>query len=93
MVKTKKTPAKKSTRTKVSLWLLIAPTALVIASFTIYAIANYAAGPADMNSSFNNGGFTPLILVNVIAFIMGLTGILTWFPALIAGIVLLATKK
>lgn len=89
-------PVKMSGRTKGALWLLIAPTALIIGTFLIYGIVNWIAvimspTPADgeLFATQPIGG----VIINVIFFIFGTIGIIAWLPGLIAGIVLLATAK
>lgn len=91
------TPSKKMNgRTKAGLWLLIAPTATIILSFVAFAVVNWIAStttPAPAGDTLFNE--TPMwsTIVNVILYIVGVVGVISWLPGLIVGIVLLATKK
>jgi hypothetical protein len=85
-----------TSRTKVALWLLISPTALLITTFILFAGVNFlfillAPMPADGEAvSTAPIGST---IVNIILFVFGTIGVISWLPGLITGIVLLATKK
>ena len=83
-------------RTKTALWLMIAPTALFVATFILYAIVNFitaaAAPEPEAGQLFSNDG-GGVVIVNVLLFLAGVVSFLTWLPGLIIGIVLLATKK
>lgn len=82
-------------RTKLALWLLIGPTGLIIISVIIIAIANlaFSATVPEASSSSLFGEQNPAqTFVNVIMYIVASLAILAWLPALITGIVLLATK-
>ena len=83
-------------RTKAALWLMIAPTALFVVTFILYAIANFittaTAPEPEAGQLFSNDG-GGVIIVNVLLFLAGVVSFLTWLPGLIIGIVLLATKK
>jgi hypothetical protein len=87
---------KMSTRTKGALWLLIAPTVLIIATFLLFAIINWVFNPT-MYPKPDTELFAPtpigITISNVILFFTGVIGIVTWLPGLIIGIVLLATAK
>ena len=76
---------------------LIAPTALLIASILIFAIANFvfssvapasdvfgSSQPVDLSAS------SPI--VNIALFLISGISVLTWLPGIIAGIILLATR-
>lgn len=68
---------------KLALWLLIAPTALLIVTFILYLFLNGLLEEVNVARG----------IANVILFISGLVGIIAWLPGLITGIVLLVTKK
>ena len=84
-------------RTVIALWLMIGPTALIVACIALFAISNFiseqvAPGPdlsTDMFGAPTLGG----MLVNLVLFILGATAVAAWLPGLITGVVLLATKK
>lgn len=80
--------AKPSKRTKLALWLLIAPTALIIVAILFYILANLiltATGVIGSNSL--------TVSINITLYFLILIGSLAWLPGLITGIVLLATPK
>lgn len=77
--------ASNNTRKAVALWLLIGPTALIIASIILFAIVNFVTDGSS-NSAFHS-------VVNVILFLAGAVSTLTWLPGIIIGIVLLTTQK
>ncbi|MFY9228450.1 MAG: hypothetical protein WAO28_03975 [Candidatus Microsaccharimonas sp.] len=83
-------------RTKGALWLLIAPTALIVLTFILYAIVNLIAStatpPPTEGQLFTE---TPagMVIINVILFIVGTLATVAWLPGLIVGIVLLASPK
>ena len=63
---------------------LIGPSALFVLALIIAAISNFGFG----------AGNPPVrTFVNIIVFLMGAVVVLTWLPGIIAGIVLLATRK
>lgn len=64
--------------------LLIGPSALLILSILIYALANYLSG--------GSLGATGEI-INIILYLAGIISTLTWLPGVIIGIVLLATRQ
>lgn len=88
--------AKMSKRTIGALWLLIAPTVLIIFTFAAFAILNWIFNPT-MWPTPDTSPFAPtpigITISNIILFITGVVGVITWLPGLIIGIVLLATKK
>jgi hypothetical protein len=88
--------AKMSTRTKGALWLLIAPTVMIIFTFAAFAIINLIFNPT-MWPTPDTELFAPtpigITISNVILFITGAVGIVSWLPGLILGTVLLATAK
>ena len=73
-------------RTKAALWLMIGPTALLVATFMLFALTNWVV------SYFATVGIATTI-INVLLFVAGVISILTWLPGLIIGIILLATAK
>ncbi|MDB5161620.1 MAG: hypothetical protein JWM52_128 [Candidatus Saccharibacteria bacterium] len=89
--------AKLDGRTKGALWLLIAPTALLILSFILYAVVNWIFSattptPTDSTNLYSDGSIVTTIS-NIILFLMGVVGVITWLPGIVVGIILLATKK
>jgi hypothetical protein len=83
-------------RTKGALWLLIAPTVLIIVAFLLFAVINFVFNPTTQLPA-DGEAFAPtpigITIVNILLFVMGSVSVLTWLPALIIGIVLLATTK
>ena len=88
------TPSKITGRTKLALWLLIAPTALFVATFLLFAIANWILNPT-MWPTADGEAFAPtpigVTIANIVLFLTGTISVITWLPGLITGIVLLAT--
>jgi len=87
-------------RMKVALWLLISPTALIIVTFAAFAVLNILMGavPPDQDAALNPNPDSPqtlltLTIVNTALFVIGSLASVAWLPALITGIVLLATRK
>ena len=84
-------------RTKTALWLMIGPTALLIATFLAYAVVNLMFASAVTTATNETTLFaeqSPIqSIINVLLFLVGAIGSLTWLPGLITGIVLLATPK
>jgi formate/nitrite transporter FocA (FNT family) len=74
---------KMATRTKVALWLLITPTALLVIAVGFFALLN--ALP------YNEGARAGAIVLAQISFFVGIVAIITWLPALVTGIVMLVT--
>lgn len=62
---------------------LIGPTALVIVSLLAYAGLNLLLGTSSPIST----------VINIALYIVGVIAILSWLPAVVIGIVLLATRK
>lgn len=93
---TQPTTRRMTGRTKASLWLLIAPTAAIIVSIFFFAIANLVFNPT-MWPTADGEAFAPtpvgITVLNILLFTLGAAGVATWLPALIIGIVLLATAK
>lgn len=75
---------------------LIGPSALLVLTLLAYALTNFivssTAGPATGDAMFNAPSIGTKI-VNIILFLVGAITVLTWLPGLIAGIILLATRK
>lgn len=82
-------PHKKSARTLWALILLVGPTALLILTFIAFAIVNWVAGASTSAGGDASIGHT---LANVVLFIFGTIGVISWLPGIIVGIILLATK-
>ena len=83
-------------RTKLALWLMIGPAALLIVSFIGYAIINwiFMSAPAATDSTGLFTAESPAkVIFNIIFFLTSVVGIITGLPGLIIGIVLLATPK
>ena len=76
---------------------LIGPTALLIITLTAYAVINFALSTnttSTMDSSTMFASTAPITtVVNIILFVVSAVVVLTWLPGIIAGIVLLATRK
>jgi len=86
--------AKMTSRKKLGLWLVIAPTALLIAAAIIFVISGLVTptAPASGTTLFNNP--TPFAsILNILGYLMNIIAFITWLPGLIIGIVLLATPK
>lgn len=81
-------------RTVLALWLMIGPTALIIVSIILYAVANFITSQvAPESGELFAEPTVGSAIVNIILFIIGAISVITWLPGLITGIVLLATKK
>ncbi|NCU29306.1 hypothetical protein EOM60_01705 [Candidatus Saccharibacteria bacterium] len=78
---------KKSNKKKLiwGLVCLLGPSALVIFSILLYAIANFAA--ISTGTSLYNPA------VNILLYLVGIIAILTWLPGIIIGIVLLTQRQ
>ena len=90
-------PKKRMTgRTKLALWLLIGPTALLIVTFILFAISNFIASIAAPVNTAPGELFpeqsTSSPFINIALFLVGSISVITWLPGLIVGIVLLASK-
>ena len=88
-------PHKLSSRTKGALWLLIAPTGLFITTFILFAFVNFFVTLLTPMIPDTEQMTVPvwLTLINVTFFIFGSISVVAWLPGLVAGIVLLSTKK
>ena len=87
---------KLSTRTKAALWLLIAPTALWVVVFILWAVINWGLASltpvgADVGIGIDSSSVV-ITMINVAVFILALIAFISWLPGLITGIVLLATR-
>ena len=83
-------------RTKLALWLMIGPTALLVVSFIGYAIINwiFMSAPAAADSTALFTAESPAkVILNILFFLTGAISVVTGLPGLIIGIVLLATPK
>jgi hypothetical protein len=89
-------PRKISGRTKTALWLLIAPTALLIISFILFAIINLVFNPS-MQLPADGEALSPtpigITIANVLLFSLDAISAIAWLPGIIIGIVLLTTPK
>lgn len=87
-------PKKMTGRTKLALWLLIAPSALFVVAFIAGAAIGIVSEVSTPYGSSSLDGSAPATLaLGIIGTIAGLVGFITWLPGLITGIVLLATRK
>lgn len=83
-------------RKTLALWLLIGPTALVVASIILYAIINFitAATIPDHGTGAMFGTRSTLgTITNIALFLVSIVTFITWLPGIIIGIVLLANPK
>jgi hypothetical protein len=80
--------AKLDKRTKGALWLLIGPTGLLITTFVLYALVNWLLDSAGL---LNSNALA--VTLNIILFLIGVLAVVAWLPGIVAGIVLLASKK
>ena len=87
-------------RTKVALWIMIGPTALIIVTLVAYAVVNIVTGavPPDQDAALNPNpdsiqAALAISIINIVLFAIGSLSFLAWLPGLITGIVLLATRK
>lgn len=87
-------PAAKNTRKIVALWLLIGPTALIVGSIILYAVANLIMSSITPAAGEELGGQSVVqTIVNILLFLVGAVSVLTWLPGIIVGIILLTTQK
>lgn len=77
-----------SKRTQLALWLMIGPSALLLISIIGFAVANALLGILGLL-----GSNTLTVVINVTLYLIGSLAVITLLPGLIAGIILLATKK
>lgn len=79
-----------------ALWLLIGPTALIVGSIILYAIANFilaSTTPAPAEGEMFGSQSPIQSIVNIILFAIGGISVMTWLPGIIIGIILLTTQK
>lgn len=86
-------PVPMNKRTKIALWLMIAPTAVLVLNFLLFAVVNYLFRGAPSADGLFASQDAIQTISNVFLFVLGLAAFLAWLPGLIIGIVLLATKK
>lgn len=87
---------------------LIGPTALIVGALLVYALVNFISasmspaladcgGFADVETCVQDSGFGDDSIgertLNVIMFLTGAFSVATWLPGIIAGIILIATRK
>lgn len=75
---------------------LLGPTAIIILAIFVYAMVNFISGSmSNPNSSDELFGNTSPIhsVMNVVLFLVGGLSVVVWFPGIIIGIILLATRK
>lgn len=86
------TPVNNHKRVVLALWLMIGPTALIIVTIILYTLSNFIIGSGSGSGMFNQP--SPLqSVINILLFLVGTIVVITWLPGLIAGIILLATRK
>lgn len=88
-------PARMQPRKKVALWLLIAPTSLLIVTFALFAFVNFFStllAPITADTEIMTQPVA-LTITNVVLFLFGAIASIAWLPGLIAGIILLATEE
>jgi hypothetical protein len=83
------------TRKRLALILIIGPTALFALAFIGAIVAKLVAGSAEPASSTDLfPQQSPLeTIVNILFFLAGAIGILTWLPGLVIGIILLVKRS
>lgn len=86
-------PKKRNSRKIAGIILLVAPTALIIITLVMYAVMNIAFASSGSNGDLFRDRSPATSIMNIFLFIFGTIGFLSWLPALIIGIVLLATQK
>jgi hypothetical protein len=89
-----KQPKKQDGRKIAGILLVAGPTVLIVLSVMLYALVNFifSSIPPSSDDLFSNTSPAQSI-ANIILFSLGTTGFITWLPALIIGIILLATRK
>lgn len=81
-------------RKAIALWLLIGPTALIIGSILLFAVANYVTASLAPASSDLIAPTPPLnAAINIILFAVGAVSVITWLPGIVIGIILLASSN
>ena len=84
-----------SVRKKIAVWLMIGPTALFVVTFILYVIALAFADtpPADTSGALFATPSPLVTFADIVLLAVTVIAMLTWLPAMVIGIVLLATKK
>ena len=87
---------------------LVGPTVLIIAALLLYAVLNFlffsAAAETPCPTDITGGACAPKdelfaqpspaqTIANVVLFLIGAVGTLSWLPGIIVGIILLASRK
>lgn len=72
---------------------LLGPTALIVISLLLYATLNFIFGATATNGDLFGEQSPAKTIFNVVLFLIGAVSVITWLPGLIAGIILLATRK
>lgn len=77
------------------LLLILVPGALIILSIIGYAVMNFVLGQAlgGAEGSAAEGGGIIRVVINVLLFLLGAGGLISFVPCLIIGIILLVTRK
>lgn len=83
----------KGHRKLIAILLLTVPTVLILLAFALTLLTSMAVTPTPTNSDLFGDQNTAQAGSNVVSFIFMMIGFITWLPGLIAGIILLATKK
>ncbi len=90
------TPTSNKKRKVLALWLLLAPTALIVSIAILYSIVNFIAvstAPTPIEGELFAQPSPIQATINLILFAVGAISAIAWLPGLIAGIILLATQK
>lgn len=85
-----------TTRTKIALWSLIAPTVVIIISIGLFMVLNLVFNPTLWPTpDTQDPAPTPIVIttLNVILAIIGAAGLIAWLPGVITGITLLVTHR
>jgi hypothetical protein len=79
---------------KLAFALLFGPTILLILSFLLYAVVNLITSPSQpvSNSELFSEPSLVTTVSNILLFVLGTIGILSWLPGIIIGIILLNKK-
>jgi ABC-type glucose/galactose transport system permease subunit len=74
--------------------LVAGPTSLIVLTIFLYAFTNFIFAGAPSSSDNLFGDSSPMqAILNIIFFALGATGVITWLPGLVIGIILLATRR
>jgi hypothetical protein len=83
----------KKSHKKLGLVLLIGPSALLVLTFALYAISNLITNSAAPSSGELFAQPSPISsVINILLFLLGTVGVITWLPGIIIGIILLNKK-